>query len=282
MPTVREPVVVPPAPTFADPAEADPSAGTGTAAESLLPTAEALAALSPAELVAWAGQPVRVALPAAGTWRSLSVGLQLSADPAGGARLEGLEADLLVETPEGVDALVAQQVAAPPPGTSVLDVVEADDDGRRTVSVLLRTAGASADSVDVVARPEGGSLLHVQHLPRRDDGGPDLTEERVLGLVERLTAGSAPPDWPTRFARLTLVQGAAPVVMVAWSAPGLDVAAATAAARAAFPHLVLEPEVPGPHRTTADFTSPSLGAGGLLSVSTESDGTTRVELEARG
>ncbi|GAA2720465.1 hypothetical protein [Cellulomonas aerilata] len=280
-PAVREPIVIPPAPTFADdpgpPASPEPTSPQGDA---LLPTGAAAAAWGTAELVGWAGQLDGFTLPADGTWRSLSIGLQFSAD--GGEELDGIEADLTVTTPAAVDDLVAQQVAGPPRGSTVLDVVEGEDDGRRAVSVVLHTPGDSADSVDVMAEPQGGSLVHVQHLPRRDGRRPALPEERVRGLVSRLTQGAEPDTWEVRFARLTLVDTHAPAVMVAWSVPGQDVAQAMAAAQAAFGHLTFEPVEINQFRSTSDFAYPAAATSGTVSVSTESDGTTRVELEARG
>jgi hypothetical protein len=282
-PTVHDPIVIPPAPTFAEaPATSPPPASSTTSAQgdALLPTGADAASWSTAELVAWAGQLDGYTLPVGGTWRSLSIGLQFSAD--GSEQLDGIEADLKVATREAVDDLVAQQVARPPQGSTVLDVVDGDDDGRRTATIVLHTAGASADSVDIVAEADGGSLVHVQRLPRRDRQRPELPEERVRTLVSRLTQGTEPDGWQVRYARLTLVDTGSPAVMVAWSAPGQDVAQAMATARATFGHLTFEPVEIGPYRTTSDFTYPAAATSGAVSVSTESDGTTRVELEARG
>jgi hypothetical protein len=282
-PTVHDPIVIPPAPTFADgPATSPPPASSTTSAQvdPLLPSGEDAAAWSTAELVAWAGQLDGYTLPVGGTWRSLSIGLQFSAD--GSEQLDGIEADLKVATPEAVDDLVAQQVASPPRGSTVLDVLDGEADGRRTATIALHTPGASADSVDIVAEPDGGSLVHVQRLPRRDRQRPELPEERVRTLVSRLTQGTEPDGWQVRYARLTLVDTGAPMVMVAWSAPGQDVAQAMATAQATFGHLTFEPVEIGPYRTTSDFTYPAAATSGTVSVNTESDGTTRVELEARG
>ena len=278
-PVVQDDVVVPPAPTFADP-DAPAAAPPSSPVEPLLPTSAQAAAWSPDELLAWAGQLDGLALPADGTWRSLSVGLQFSADGSG--LLDGIETDLVLATPQPVDALVAQQAASPPPGTTVQDVVEGEEGGRRAVAVVLHTPGSSADSVEVVVAPEGGSLVHVQHLPRRDDARPELTEERVQALVARLTQDALPDGWRVRFARLTVVSTSTPAVMVAWSAADQDVAQAMATAQAALPHLTFGPSRVTDFRTTAEFTDAAAGTTGTIAVNEESDGTTRVELEARG
>ncbi|WP_182113441.1 MULTISPECIES: hypothetical protein [unclassified Actinotalea] len=284
-PTGVDPVDIPGAPVFADPPpEASahgPSGAPSSQLDALLPTGDEVAAWSAAELIAWAGQLEGVTLPAAGTWRSLTVGLFFAAD--GSERLDRIETDLKVATPEAVDALVAQQVASPPRGSTVLDVIEGtdEDDGRRTVTLVLGAAGSSAASVDVVAEADG-SMLHVQDLPRRDAARPDLSEERVRALVSRLTEGARPQDWQLRFARLTLVRDQPPMVMVAWSAPGQDVPRAVTAAQATFGHLTFEPVQVNQYRMTSDFEYPGAATSGMLSASTESDGTTRVELEARG
>ena len=55
-----------------------------------------------------------------------------------------------------------------------------------------------------------------------------------------------------------------------------------ATAQAAFGHLTFEPVEIDQYRTTSDFTYPAAATSGTVSVNTESDGTTRVELEARG
>ncbi len=69
-PTVHDPIVIPPAPTFAEaPATSPPPASSTTSAQgdALLPTGADAASWSTAELVAWAGQLDGYTLPVGGT-----------------------------------------------------------------------------------------------------------------------------------------------------------------------------------------------------------------------